>query len=445
MTGFRPAPELRPNGLFGIKGNPIRSTGQRTRLIKHRALRKAQMDFRQALHPLMQKANIKPTKQRLLRAAVALFAGAIIAFASAPVSASYQKGAQFYLKKDYKNAYGELLPAAETGHALAQFMIAAMYDIGHYVKKDRKAAAEWYRRAAEQGHPDAQLRLAGMLYEGVDAPLDREAAYRWVSLAADRLHGAKQEKAVAFARSVSVLLSKTQLERAKTAIAAWRPRIAIADGRSAAPQRLLRTGTGFFLNNSGTVLTNQHVAYACQRLIASHGDRTANGTLLDVDFAADLATVQTDIKPSNFARFSGEQRPKPGVSVTVVGYAIKQTKSRDALVSSGTVLNSGVALGNAAWFQTSIPIYRGQSGSPAFDPAGLVVGVARGVSQGQPDGVLQEMGDGQAMVVGMDSISRFLGRTNTPFEKSSPGHDAAATVPGGPSDSIVLLECWGSH
>lgn len=401
------------------------------------------MDFWQASPKLME--NIESARQRFLRAAVALFAGAILAFASAPVSASYQKGAQFYLKKDYKNAYGELLPAAETGHALAQFMIAAMYDIGHYVKKDRKAAAEWYRKAAEQGHPDAQLRLAGMLYEGIDTPLDREAAYQWVSLAADRLHGPKQEKAIAFAKSIAALLSRTQLERAKTSIASWRPRIAMADGRSAAPQRLLRTGTGFFLNNSGTVLTNQHVAYACQRLVASYGDRTAIGTLRDVDFAADLATVQTDIKPSNFARFSGEQRPRSGISVTVVGYAIKQTKSRDALVSSGTVLNPGVALGNAAWFQTSIPIYRGQSGSPAFDPTGLVVGVARGVSQGQPDGVLQEAADGQAMVVGMDSISRFLGRTNTPFEKVSPGHDASATMPGGSSDSVVLLECWGSH
>ncbi|MDO8465724.1 MAG: tetratricopeptide repeat-containing serine protease family protein [Gallionella sp.] len=392
----------------------------------------------------MQKTNIKSAKQRILRAACALLAGTIAVLSSAPVLASYQKGAQLYLKKEYKNAYVELLPAAEAGHALAQFMVAVMHDVGHYVKKDGKAAAEWYRKASEQGHPDAQLRLASMLYEGIDVPLDREAAYQWASLAADRLHGSKQEKAATFVRSVAALLSRTQLERAKTAIAAWRPRIAMAD-RSTAPQRLLRTGTGFFLNNSGTLLTNQHVAYACQRLIASYGDRTANGALLDVDFGADLATVQTDIKPSSFARFASEQRPKPGIPVTVIGYAIKQTKSRDTLTSSGTVSNPGVALGNAAWFQTSVPIYRGQSGSPAFDSTGLVVGVARGVFQGQPDGEQQEAADGQAMVVGIDSISRFLGRAKTPFEKAPQDHDAPSTVPAFPSDFIVLLECWGSY
>lgn len=387
---------------------------------------------------------IKSGGRRLLRIAGAMLLGTIVALASAPVSADYPKGAQFYLKKEYKDAYGELLPAAEAGHALAQFMIAVMYDAGHYVKKDGKVAAEWYRKASEQGHPDAQLRLAGMLYEGVDVPLDREAAYRWASLAADRLHGSKQEKVAAFAKSVAALLSKTQLERAKAAVATWHPRVARLNGRLAGPQHLLQTGTGFFLNASGTLLTNQHVVYACQRIIVSYGDRAVNGALLDVDFGADLATVQTDLKPSSFARFASETRPKPGIPVTVIGYAVKRTQSRDALASSGTVLNASVALDNAAWLQTTAPIYRGQSGSPAFAPTGLVIGAARGVFQDQPDGALQETADGQAIVVGVDSISRFLDRTKTPFEKASPDHAAPNSGAAPSADFIVLLECWGN-
>ena len=402
------------------------------------------MDLRQALPQLLPKSCIKSAGRCLLKAAGALFVSAIVAFASAHVSADYQKGAQFYGKKEYKNAYDELLPAAEAGHAPAQFIIAVMYDVGQYVKKDGKAAAEWYRKASEQGHPNAQLRLAGMLHEGVDVSIDREAAYQWASLAADRLHGPRQEGAVAFVKAVAALLSETQLERAKAAVAAWRPRIAMVDGRSAGPPRLLRTGTGFFLNASGTLLTNQHVVYACQRIIVSYGDRAIVGVLLDVDFGADLATVQTDLKPSSLARFASEGRPKAGTTVTVIGYAVKRTKSRDALTSSGTVLNASVAGGNAAWFQTSVPLYRGQSGSPTLDPTGQVVGTARGVSEGQPNDALQETADGQAISVGVDSISRFLGRTKTPFEKASSDHDALSTGPASPSDFIVLLECWGS-
>ena len=77
-----------------------------------------------------------------MRVAGALLMSAIVAFASAPVAADYQKGAQFYGKKEYQNAYGELLPTAEAGHAPAQFMIAVMYDMGYYVEKDGKAAAQ---------------------------------------------------------------------------------------------------------------------------------------------------------------------------------------------------------------------------------------------------------------------------------------------------------------
>lgn len=387
---------------------------------------------------------VESARQRLLKVAGALLMGASVAFASAHVSADYQKGAQFYLKKEYENAYRELLPAAEAGHARAQFTIAVMYDVGQYVKKDGKAAAEWYRKASEQGHPDAQLRFATMLNQGTDVSLDREAAYQWASLAADRLHGPRQERAVALSNAVAALLAETQFGRAKAAVAAWRPRIAMVDARSATRQRLLRTGTGFFLNASGTLLTNQHVVYACQRLIVFYGDKAIDGVLLDVDFGADLATVQTDLKPSGFARFASEGRPKAGAPVTVIGYAVKRTISPRALTSSGTVLDAGVALKNAAWYQTSVPIYRGQSGSPTLDPTGQVVGAARGVSEGQPGDGLQETADGQAMVVGVDSISRFLGRMKTPFEKSSSDHTVPSTRLASSSDFIVFLQCWGS-
>jgi S1-C subfamily serine protease len=387
---------------------------------------------------------IQSARRHLLRVAGALLMSAIVAFASAPVAADYQKGAQFYGKKEYQNAYGELLPTAEAGHAPAQFMIAVMYDMGYYVEKDGKAAAQWYRKAAEQGHPDAQLRLAGMLYEGIDVSLDREVAYQWASLAADRLHGPRQEGAVAFVKTIATLLSDSQLERVKAAVAAWRPRMVMVEGRFTGLPHLLRTGTGFFLNASGTVLTTQLLVYACQRIIVSYGDRALDGVLLDVDFGADLATVHTDLKPSSFARFANEQRPNAGTTVTMIGYAVQQTKSRDALTSSGTVLNASVASGNAAWFQTSIPIYRGQSGSPTLDPTGQVVGVVRGVFEGQPHDALRGTAHGQAMVVGVDSITRFLGRTKTPFDKASSDHDAPSTGPASPSGFIVLLECWGS-
>jgi len=85
---------------------------------------------------------IKSVRPRLSQVVGALLVGTFLTFANDHVSADYQKGAQFYAKKEYKNAYDELLPAAQLGNARAQFIIAAMYYVGQHVKPDVKAAAE---------------------------------------------------------------------------------------------------------------------------------------------------------------------------------------------------------------------------------------------------------------------------------------------------------------
>ena len=69
--------------------------------------------------------------------------------------------------------------------------------------------------------------------------------------------------------------------------------------------------------------------------------------------------------------------------------------------------------------------------------------MARGVSEGQPNDSLQESADGQAEVVGVDSVSRFLGRTRTPFEKASSDNAAPGAKPASPADFIVFMQCFG--
>jgi len=348
-------------------------------------------------------------------------------------------GAALFVRKDYERAYGLLLGAAEAGNARAQFMLASMYDAGKYVKQDGKVAAEWYRRAAEQGHADAQAILASKLSRGTDVPRDQSAAYQWASLAADRSYGSRREQALALTRSLAMLLSAEDLERAKAAAAVWSPRIVRVENRSIGTLRVTRRATGFFLNSFGTLLTNEHPVYLCPRIIVLYGDREIDGKLMDVDFEADLATVKTDVKPEVFARFALEGRPAVGTDVTVVGYAARQAMTRTPLTSSGVVLNPGSS-DNPAWYRTSAPIYRGQSGSPAFDEMGRVVGLARGV-QAPPHRSVPEAQDGEAIVVAVNSVSRFLARTKTPFATVSPDEAAAGPTPASRGVWIAPVQC----
>jgi TPR repeat protein len=371
-----------------------------------------------------------------------IVAGVALASARA-AAADYLTGLEHYQKKEYKDAHGELLPGAAAGDARAQFLIGEMYYAGQYLQQDASAAAQWYQKAAEQGHAHAQLTLARMLSRGTDVPRDLIAAYQWASLGAHRVDGQMREKALHFSDTLAVLLKEAELKRAKAAIAAWRPRITRADDAATRAMRPLWNGTGFFVNASGTLLTNAHVAYMCPRLIVFYGDREADGTLRDVDFAADLATVQAALKPAGFARFAEAGRPKAGTAVKVTGYAVRRTKVRRALSFDGTVLDASPADGSVAWYQTSVPIYRGQSGGPALGADGQVIGVARAFRAGSANESLEETRDGQAMIVAVESISRFLGMTQTAFERVRPQDSAPTSRHESAPDFIAFVQCLG--
>lgn len=371
-----------------------------------------------------------------MRIAAALFlVAASVALARADVWSDYLDGAQLYNKKEYAAAYPVLLRAAQAGDARAQYMIAQMYQAGHPVKPDA-TAAEWYRKAADQGHPVAQMALAMLLHRGTELPVDRFAAYQWASLAADRMDGQLRETALILAGAMANFLTEAERERARAAVAAWRPHLARVDGGSTGPVRVLWTGTGFFVNATGTLLTNAHVAYLCPQLVVFDGDSPVEGAVLNVDFGADLATVQTGLRRSSVARFAGQLRPKPGIPITVVGYALKRTTVRRPLSSAGTILDASPAGGNVPWYQTSVPIYPGQSGAPVLDETGQVIGVARGVFDGRTDDSSQH-----TIIVGAESIHRFLRMTKTSFEKADVDSSAR---PASPADFTALLQCSSS-
>ena len=76
--------------------------------------------------------------------------------------------------RDYKKAVQGYLPAAEQGHAGAQYVLAWMYYTGRGIPWDYPAALHWLRRAAEQGHAGARFDLALMYAKGQGFPRNYE-------------------------------------------------------------------------------------------------------------------------------------------------------------------------------------------------------------------------------------------------------------------------------
>lgn len=111
---------------------------------------------------------------------------------SAPAQAGFPEGASAYKAKNYALALKEITPLARSGHADAQHLLGLMYYMGYGVPRDYKEAFGWHLKAAQQGKADAQYVVGAMYYTGNAVPLDQKHAASWFRKAAERGNGEAQ-------------------------------------------------------------------------------------------------------------------------------------------------------------------------------------------------------------------------------------------------------------
>ena len=107
-----------------------------------------------------------------------------------PVSAGslakdFDTGMGLYKLQLYRSAFTFLLPAAEAGHAKAQYQVGYMYFVGEGVQKNIQEAIKWYKKSAEQGFILPQLILGAMYLQGNSITQDYPEAFKWYRKAAE--------------------------------------------------------------------------------------------------------------------------------------------------------------------------------------------------------------------------------------------------------------------
>jgi uncharacterized protein len=115
------------------------------------------------------------------------FAGIVLFGLTANISvagATWDEAVAAFARKEYAAALKLLRPLAEKGHALSQYQIAKMHQMGLGISKDAKEARKWSRLAAKQGNTDAQIMLGSLYHtaEGGESP-DIVRAYMWYEVA----------------------------------------------------------------------------------------------------------------------------------------------------------------------------------------------------------------------------------------------------------------------
>lgn len=171
------------------------------------------------------------------------------------------------------------------------------------------------------------------------------------------------------------------------------------------------TGTGFIVDASGLIFTNDHVIEGASSIEVTLNDgRSFAATVVDTDSARDLALLKIDASGLPTVRLGRSSSLQLGQSVVAIGYALG--------LSGGPSVTSGIisslertvqaqdpaAAGGVRTYrdvlQTSAAINPGNSGGPLVDLSGAVVGInTAGVSSAENIG----------FAISIDAARSFIG------------------------------------
>ena len=148
-------------------------------------------------------------------------------------------------------------------------------------------------------------------------------------------------------------------------------------GGQAAPGRKMQSlGSGFVVDPSGLIVTNNHVIKGADTITVTLQDNTVlKARLLGHDDKTDLALLKVDpAHPLPAVAFGDSDKARVGDWVVAIGnpFGLSGTVTAGIVSSRGRSLDSGPY---DDFIQTDAPINRGNSGGPLFDMDGGVIGI----------------------------------------------------------------------
>jgi len=141
--------------------------------------------------------------------------------------------------------------------------------------------------------------------------------------------------------------------------------------------RIASLGSGFVIDPSGLIVTNNHVIATADQITVTLSDDTAlQAQVIGRDQVTDLALLKVDTKtPLPAANWGDSNKAKVGDWVLAIGnpFGLGGTVTAGIISATARDIHSSPY---DDYLQTDASINRGNSGGPMFDLAGEVIGIA---------------------------------------------------------------------
>ena len=136
------------------------------------------------------------------------------------------------------------------------------------------------------------------------------------------------------------------------------------------------SGSAFFINNKGNIITNNHVVERCGGPVkVLYNKKEYSAKAVAKDGTLDLAVLSSDIKPNQYLKLSKKSGDKLD-RVVAAGYPLGYKISDELKLTAGIVSATKGWKDNINEFQIDAALNPGNSGGPVVNDAGNLFGVA---------------------------------------------------------------------
>jgi S1-C subfamily serine protease len=143
-------------------------------------------------------------------------------------------------------------------------------------------------------------------------------------------------------------------------------------------EKATKSGTGFYINGSGQVLTAAHVVHDCPVIAVKVDGKATDAKLVAESLLLDLAVIDTSIPSLHSIPLRIGTTYNLGEGVTNVGFPLDGVLAGSPNVTRGNISSRAALAGSLGQFQFSAPVQPGSSGGPVVSDTGELLGVTVG-------------------------------------------------------------------
>ena len=195
------------------------------------------------------------------------------------------------------------------------------------------------------------------------------------------------------------------------------------------------SGTGFFINKGGILVSNNHVIDSCDKNFVFYDGESYEAKVLGVDRVNDLALMKTNINPKSHFSISNQDASLLD-DVIIAGYPLGKNISASIKTTKGSVTSLAGYGDNYSNFQTDAALNQGNSGGPIIDNRGNVIGVAV-ANFGKEEGI-------ESFNFGIKSsvLKTFINSFSVSYGEHNESEKSNKELGKIITESTVYIECW---